>query len=254
MTSGNTFVTCLIDLKENRDKDKSFDRYLELFTELISPEVGLNVVAFVSSTFLNRLGHINNPKVIFIPCELEQTDTYKEIYGKQEVSLPAVRTEEHDTKAFLTLMNCKTEFIKKAMDMSPFNSSHYIWIDAGIIHVFKKNKKETLGILTSIQNGQLKDKVLVSPGCWGGKMMDKNYIFNRVCWRFCGGFFAGDRESLYRFADVCSETIKELTQLTWEVNIWSYIESFKDFKIDWYSADHNDTIVQIPSSYFNQRT
>jgi hypothetical protein len=38
--------------------------------------------------------------------------------------------------------------------------------------------------------------------------------------------------------------------LTWETNIWCYLECKELLKFDWFPADHNDTIIKIPETYF----
>jgi hypothetical protein len=39
-------------------------------------------------------------------------------------------------------------------------------------------------------------------------------------------------------------------QSTWEVNLWAYCEAFCGLDVAWYKADHNETILQIPSTEF----
>jgi hypothetical protein len=38
--------------------------------------------------------------------------------------------------------------------------------------------------------------------------------------------------------------------LSWDVNNWAYLEATTDWRPTWYKADHNDTIVRVPSNFF----
>jgi hypothetical protein len=47
--------------------------------------------------------------------------------------------------------------------------------------------------------------------------------------------------------------IKEIVDqhgLSWEVNIWHYLELHHSLSIQWYKADHNDSIIRIPQFFF----
>jgi hypothetical protein len=46
--------------------------------------------------------------------------------------------------------------------------------------------------------------------------------------------------------------LEETKQLVWEVNFWSWLETVQHWKPIWYPADHNDSILRIPSRYFSR--
>jgi len=43
------------------------------------------------------------------------------------------------------------------------------------------------------------------------------------------------------------EIFPTIPKLSWEVNVWAYMENF-NWTNDWYVADHNDSIIKIPCS------
>jgi hypothetical protein len=89
------------------------------------------------------------------------------------------------------------------------------------------------------------------PGCWN-KITGTEAITDQINWRFCGGFFMGDRASLETFSTLVWEQISVLSP-TWEVNVWAWVEHQSKWKdIHWYSADHNDSMIcNLPASTFS---
>ena len=75
-----------------------------------------------------------------------------------------------------------------------------------------------------------------------------------IYWRFCGGFFAGDLESLKlwwkEYQVYFVEYLAKYKKLTWNVNFWAWIETVKRWEPKWYLANHNDTIVSGVSADF----
>jgi hypothetical protein len=146
-------------------------------------------------------------------------------------------------------MNAKIEFVKIAIDMNPFESDHFAWIDFSICHVLK-NTESSLKYLHMVSQSALKTPLLLFPGCWTKGMGAEN-IHDKVNWRFCGGFFIGDKESLKEFYSLYRESfpryLNETKKLVWEVNVWHKLE-FDGWKCTWFQADHNDSIIRIPSS------
>ena len=45
--------------------------------------------------------------------------------------------------------------------------------------------------------------------------------------------------------------IKQHGIIIWEVNFWTWLEINYNWKIDYYIADHNDTILDIPKEYIS---
>jgi hypothetical protein len=67
-----------------------------------------------------------------------------------------------------------------------------------------------------------------------------------VNWRFCGGFFVGDRQSILDFHAAHQVAYRDLPHLTWEVNTWARADIPG---LTWYHADHTDRIVRIPPEF-----
>jgi hypothetical protein len=242
-----TFVTAFLDLEEDRSKDKSFETCLSHFSKLASS--GISLVVFISQRYMCPAIHAKN--VYYIPIELVDLVTYKEC-TQDTFALPKQITSHHDTRNFMILMNSKIEFIKRAMDRNVFETTHFAWIDFSICHVFR-NTQSSLDYLIMLSQTALPARMLVFPGCWN-KGMGSSYLYESINWRFCGGFFLGDKTSLEHFYALyrisLPASLRETRTLVWEVNIWHQME-LNGWNCTWYKADHNDSIIRIPSSFFH---
>ncbi len=91
----------------------------------------------------------------------------------------------------------------------------------------------------------MKTNGLVIPGCWGQWSSTEYYAF--VNWRFCGGFYLGDRDAHLQFHQLYKTYYAEFssTHLTWEVNFWAWLEDQGHFHPDWYYGDHNDSMITL---------
>jgi hypothetical protein len=224
-----TFVSALLNLYEDRPEDKSLEKRITFFNEL--QESGIYIHLFLSPEYKDKI-ILKNGVIEYI--SLEDLDTYHIAPS----GLPYIRQTSHDTRNFMILMNAKTEFVYRAMKSR--DTSYYAWIDFNITHVFKQ--KNTILYLKNLKI--LTDKCLYIPGC-----LDKNpyFGFDHVNWRFCGGFFLGDKESILHFYHLHKEIFPTIPKLSWEVNVWAYMENF-NWKNNWYAANHNDSIIKIPHS------
>ena len=240
------FVTAFLDLREDRSKDKSPDACFRHFTNLAAS--GISLVVFLSKAYWDR--RIESPTIRYSPCELDELQTYKEVAATAGVGLPVHRTEYHDTQSFLTLINAKAELVKRAMD-ADLLASHFAWIDFSIFHVVK-DTQAAVEYLRMLGRSRLKTPCMVSPGCWS-KGQGAGSLATAVNWRFCGGFFLGDRASLEdfhtRYRKEFPALLAETRTLTWEVNVWHALE-LRGWACEWYKADHNDSILRIPPHLF----
>jgi hypothetical protein len=81
-----------------------------------------------------------------------------------------------------------------------------------------------------------------------------NESVNQVNWRFCGGFFLGDKESIQDFIELSKQYylvfMNTYKVLTWEVNFWSWLETFVGWKPTWFHTMFDDGIIKIPSQFY----
>jgi hypothetical protein len=223
-----TFVTAFIDLQDESNTYRSPERRIEFFQKLNATGIRLHV--FISPEHRHKIDVTNG---LVETIYLEDLDTYH----LSPVGLPDIRNETKDTENFLILINSKIELVNRAINSGKHSSSHYAWIDFNIFHVLTEQSVDQFNMLST---AAYPPKCMYVPGCW-----NKQVLWDSINWRFCGGFFLGDIESLCSFYELQCKEYPNMPKLTWEVNTWAYLES-RGWQCDWYLADHNDSILNIP--------
>jgi hypothetical protein len=248
------FVSCFINLNEERPLDKHIGTHFANAHKVI--DTGVPVALFVSPCYSSHVNkHFSGAKnLVVYPIDFNSLELVKACAGLS-LSLPTVRNEKHDTTNFLLLMNAKIEFMTRAILLSEGKHSHVAWIDFGIAHIFKDAWSSSLRI-RQINDSKLKEKFLVFPGSWK-KDERVDQIWSHVNWRFSGGFFLGDKQSILDMFEMTRQnfirTIAERGVLIWETNFWAYAEQQGLFTPSWYHGDHNDSILAIPDEFFTEK-
>lgn len=238
ITYNITYVTAIIDLGEERPR--SYENYIECLNKL--SESGIPLVIYASQKYIPKIEKRTN--VCIVSFEFRDLDLYS-TYTSGNVLLPKNRNIQKDTKNYLILMNSKVEFVQRAIDLDHFITSHFAWIDGGIVKLFK-DPSTTLKKLSSLSIST--STCLIFPGCFGWNKGAKRDMeendWDMIQWRFCGGFFVGDSESLLDFYEICQDFYNEnKDRLTWEVNVWASLERNDQWTPYIYIANHNDSII-----------
>jgi len=249
-----TFVTAFLDLGEDRSKDKSVETCLQHFRAFAG--YGCKIALYTSESYqeMGMAMATQFPNVQWMGAvNLQDTWTDKTIQSYAP-GLPTHRTGYHDTRNFMSLMNAKLEFVSKAIHANPFQTTHYAWIDFSIHHVIK-HPQDTFTRLFTYAHSDLKPRMLVFPACWSKEdsIARLGTVAHQIHWRFCGGFFVGDRESLLdtysRYQTLFPRFLETYGTLVWEVNLWAWMEQVSDWCPESYLANHDDSILRIPSQY-----
>lgn len=272
MTVSAVLVTALLRIKEDDGSEtsspsiKSISFRINAFKEMlkiINGELFLHV--FVDESYYEMFKDSINGipfKGVIQKATLTSLRAYKIVKKRKDsFNLPHGATQHKDTREFLILMNSKTELVKNAI---LFHNTHsqelsnafpdekietknikYGWIDFNIGHIFKTPSEtlETLKrkIYAICKDDTLQSPLLYIPGCRTDKLV--SFDLHKVNWRFCGGFFFGDVDSILKF-DLYYDYIFEMFDvLTWEVNMWNIFEAFGWKPSNWYEADHDDSMI-----------
>jgi tetratricopeptide (TPR) repeat protein len=259
MTNNVTFVTSYLKIYDSEyDETKTFEKRLELFMKIV--ELNINVCLFISPEFKNIFDIIANKYKNLIIVEVLSIEDleFTKIGNKNAdlLVLPERRSFIKDHINYMFLMNSKIEFIKKAIDVNPFNNDYFCWFDFSLPYIFKNLENSLLKIKKYSETNFISTPFMVMPGCWNFKVGNKDVLKDSICWRFCGGFFIGDKNSLLSFYDVSITHFEEFLRLTekivWEVNYWAWLEASNYISPIWYLADHNDSIINIPTQVINE--
>jgi len=254
MTNNVTFVTAYLKVYDlDYDESRTFEKRLEFFMKIV--HLNINICLFVSPEYKDTFDLIStkhkNLNIIEV-LSIEDLEITK--LGNKNadlLNLPDIRNHVKDTSNYMFLMNSKIEFIKKTIDINPFNNEYFCWFDFSLPYIFKDIENSILKLKTYSECSFINEPFITMPGCWNFKCGNIEVLKESVCWRFCGGFLMGDKNSLLSFYDVNISHFEEFLRLTknlvWEVNYWAWLEAEGYISPIWYLADHNDTIINIPT-------
>lgn len=253
MVNNITFVTSYLKIYDSDyDETKTFEKRLELFMKIV--ELNINICLFISPEFKDTFDLISSKHTNLIIVEVLSIEDleFTKIGRKNEelLFLPEKRSHVKDISNYMFLMNSKIEFIKKTINVNPFNNDYFCWFDFSLPYVFKNTENSLLQLKKYSVYQFISTPFIAMPGCWDYKVGCKDVLKESICWRFCGGFFIGDKQSLLSFYDVSITYFEEFLKLTkklvWEVNYWAWLEASGNISPIWYPADHNDSIINIP--------
>lgn len=242
MTSSHTFVSAFIsDVNANR----SLDEYIALADTFLA--INIPKVIFLDQKTISRLPlkHVENSWNHIIPFERSQLtlDT--------KLSPPDTANVAKDTLEYLAVMNQKTFWVRDAIVKNVFQTSHFVWLDFGLAHVFDGDVERYANALHAVaQVGQetLSPRVRIA-GIWNMDDPIRSHASSRSpLWFFAGGVFGGSAHALVAFAVVCQEYLHEMANLngkaTWEVNLWYKVWQANRELFDIYSSDHDPSILE----------
>jgi hypothetical protein len=173
---------------------------------------------------------------------------YSSVHNNGALTLPAMRSASKDTQDFMALMNTKVEMVWHTIPFVPQETTHIAWIDAGICKIFKDwGRVQTAwkGLAAILWPAR---KVAI-PGCWSQIASSSK---DSVCWRFCGGFFVVPVNLLQLFYNESQRVLQDWLsagRIAWEVNIWADMEHQFAELFAWWSADHNERMLEPPSAF-----
>ena len=236
-----TFVTAFLNMNEERPSCRKLDTYVSLFQHILDSNI--NIHLYLSPDYYDMFkDRFSSDKVVVESIRLEDFRAYKEL-STMNVQLPAVRNGDKDTYNFLTFINSKTELMKKSVHNNVFNSTHFAWIDFGIFHIIK-DIENTKQIIHKLSTTKLKESFLAVTGIYP---LRRFVDFSNIDWRYCGGFFVGDIQSIIHFDNLYKDYFLRITKqygiLTWEANMWLFFEQFLNWTpIVYLAQSHDDTM------------
>jgi Bacterial protein of unknown function (HtrL_YibB) len=244
---------------QGRDIPWRLERFMKI------AETGIPICIFVDECGQNLLEQCldifpDNLKIMRV-MSIYDTWVHRICEQYDTIGLPRHRNDAKDIYEYMVLMNSKIEFVYETMQHNPFGTDHFAWIDFNVAHVFK-DLEGTQAYLRMLTTCKFPSDKLWIPGCWSAlpeapsQEIIQRSVLDGIHWRFCGGFFLGDRAAISRFHDLYEthfpEFIFRYRQMVWEVNFWSWLEAQTPqegdakWKPSWFMGDHDDSIVKIP--------
>jgi hypothetical protein len=245
MNTNITFVTAFIELYNREISVKSPEWRFQHFEKIAKYKIP--IVLFITYDlyieFKDKLDEWKHVHIVII--QFEKSKTYDVIMSLgDDFKLPTERCSWKDSKKFMILMNQKLECLYDAIQINPFQTEYFAWMDFNLNHVFKL--EDTPNYLYNLNNKKFDKKFICIPGCWK-KGHEIESIGTKVNWRFSGGFVFGDKESLLNLWNVQLELLpiffQQYKNIVWEVNFWTWLEYYHNINFSWYYGNHDDSII-----------
>jgi len=244
-----TMVTSFYNIRkiENNELDtRTIKTYLELAADFIL-KLPYPLIIFVDNdpeiiNFINE-NRKDYKKITFLR-KINMEDTYYyQYYDKlkqlQEEYPIYNLNKNKDTPLYITLTNNKFYFIKSAIKMNPFESTHFVWLDFGINHCAKNSEKIHEWIL------KVPDKI--KQLCINPFIEDCNYknFFQNIYHHLGSGVFSGSTENMLKYCDLFENKTKEIYNENWyqlEEAVMTIIHRDNPDLFDLYYGDYSGII------------
>jgi hypothetical protein len=126
----------------------------------------------------------------------------------------------------------KVDWVKRAIEIDPYKTEQFVWIDFGLHHVYPKVRIAGIwNINYNINRADLR---------WESK------IFDKPQWFLAGGVFGGSKDKLLVFAELVEQESQQMIahgRISWEVNVWYLICLDHPDLFSIYQCNHNLTIL-----------
>lgn len=214
MSGGITITTCLYDIRKREGSTSTsithIKDYLKWSRYTLSVRLPMVVYAeeetIVEHVYKLRkdLGLLEQTLIVRLP--FEKTFFYKDLdmlmFRMKQFPLTNMN-QEKDTPLYVLLNNNKFDFLFRTMNMNPFQTEYFLWMDMGIQHCAKATDAEWNEIHSSWfpfmsrekdKIHQLKIHNVSKPRhvCW------KDY-FQTIYHHVAGGLFGGHRDCIMEY-------------------------------------------------------
>jgi hypothetical protein len=185
-----TLVSAYIKNVNNRH-DKTFDTYIQNGVLLLKANVPK--IIFADNETYKTIKHLENSNTKIVA--VTKSDCY--LYdNRNKITNFTLNTDNNtkDTLEYILTMCSKTEWIYKAIELNPFNTPNYTWVDFGIRHVFKCDNNTFTTKIESLNNKVYNSLRIAS--IWDLKCRYNINLYKNIAWYFAGGVFGGNKENV----------------------------------------------------------
>jgi len=197
---------------------KKIENYLELASKFIL-KLPYPLIIFVDPDDQYIIDYINKSrenykKITFQrKIKLKDTEYYKyfdKLKSLQEEYKILNLNKIKDTPLYITLTNNKFYFLENSININPFKSSHFIWMDFGINHCAKESEL----IHEWIINIPDKIKQLCIIPFLEKDINYKNF-FQNIHHHLASGIFSGSKENMLKYCNIFRDKTQQIYNEGW---------------------------------------
>ncbi len=216
-----TIVTMFYNIREkeqnlsNSSLNHKVSRYIQFAKEFIF-KLPYNLIIFTDDDEISKIvteeRGDNLSKTHIFKKKFEDTYYFKHLEQLKELQTKFVIKNgqlEHETPMYIILNNNKFDFMESAIELNPFNSSHFVWIDFGINHV-AKNTELIHEWITKVPD-KIK-QLCINP--YTENNSPKKH-FQIIYHNMAGGLFSGSSQNLLKYCDLFKKKTEEIYNDNW---------------------------------------
>jgi len=218
-----TIVTMIYDIrkmeKRSNDDNRTANGYIDLAKNFIL-KLPYPLVVFIDKdekeiydSIYTERESMNLLHLTYIyKLDFKETYFYKDLSRIEELQQKFfIRNGHlnHETPLYVILNNNKFCFMEKTIELNPFNSSHFIWMDFGINHIAKNTEIIHEWIL------KVPDKIkqlCINP--YIENIEPKTY-FENIYHNCAGGLFSGSKENMLKYIELFKQKTQQIYSEDW---------------------------------------
>jgi hypothetical protein len=233
-------TTIVSGLLTNVNHCNNIEKYIINGKKLL--ELNLKKIIFIEEHIFDLyFKDFKNDNTIFY--FIKKKDLYFYEYINDLINFnPITDNSEKDTIEYMFVQCNKTEWVRKAIELNPYNSDQFVWLDFGIYYIIN-NEDFFYKYIHSITEKKYNNVRIASSG-YDQYYLDiyrkyYNNIYRSIIWFYMGSIFGGNKDKLILFANLmknkCIDIMKIKKTICWEINIWfiiynEYPELFDNYK------------------------
>ena len=217
-----TIVTMLYDIrrleKSQIERNRKIDSYIN-FSKQFLMRLPFPIVFFIDDNeeTYNKIYNFRKELGLLDETYIYKNDLQNTFFYKHHSRLEHLQTQfqilngeiQHETPLYVILNNNKFDCIDKTIELNPFKSSHFIWMDIGINHVAENVEK----IYDWID--KVPDKIkqqCINP--YTENVSPKQY-FQMIYHNMAGGLFSGSLENMKKYSELFKKKTEEIYNENW---------------------------------------
>ena len=239
-----TLITCLYNLavREDHKERRSIEEYKQYADYVLTKKNYM--IIFCDSELKDYIREKRQSfglleKTYIISDGLEKLETYnylKYIENNFKTNRPIDYDRRKRTPLYTILTNAKFDMILKGIELDPFKTSHFGWIDIGVSHVDNTTNIGLIGDkirLTCIFNTTKQE------------LEDLNSFYTKISYKIAFGYCTGKLEYMHKMSMLAKEEFIRATKLGFsplEEHIISYLYCTNRDLFEPYYGDYQQCI------------
>ena len=240
-----TIVTMFYNIrgKESKDTNRTIEKYFELAKTFILQLPYPLIVFTDDDKCIDLVVKERTEKETYI-CKtlIENTYFYKDLDRLTELQNKfniINRNPNKDTTLYIILTNNKVHFIENAIQLNPFKSSHFVWMDFGINHV-ALNTEQFDKWIHHVPN-KIK-QLCINPYT---ETSEHKHMFQYIYHHTAAGLFSGSSENLLTYSRLFKEKTEQIYAEEWyqlDEAVMTIVQKENPELFDLYYGDYQSII------------